>query len=110
MRPEDRIPPLEELLAEDPSDHLTHFLLGREYLECRRFADAVKVLGRCVELEPRYTAAYRFLGDAHRKAGQSREAADTYRKGIAMARETGDLQAGREMQVFLDRLPASTSP
>jgi len=32
--------------------------------------------------------------------------ADAWERGIVVADETGDLQAGKEMKVFLDRLRA----
>lgn len=100
----EKIKRLEALLEKDPSDHLAHFLLGREYLEAARFDDAARVLQQCVEMNPQFTAAYRFLGDAHRKAGRNKEAVITYELGIGVAQETGDLQAGQEMQVFLKKL------
>ena len=104
MDREEKIKRLEELLPKEADDPLTHFLLGREYLDDERYDDGARVLGRCVELNPQYTAAYRFLGDCHRKAGRTKEARMTYELGIQVANETGDLQAGKEMEVFLKRL------
>jgi predicted negative regulator of RcsB-dependent stress response len=46
----------------------------------------------------------RHWGDALRKADRTQEAINVYEKGIAVSEETGDLQAGKEMQVFLDKL------
>lgn len=92
--------------AEQPPDPLTHFLLGREYMEAGHFGDAARVLERCVELNPEYTAAYRFWGDAHRKAGEGAAAREVYELGISVAQRTGDLQAGKEMEAFLKKLKA----
>ena len=100
----EKIARLEAMLPSSPEDSLLHFLLGREYMEVARWADAVRVLERCVALQPDYTAAYRFLGDSHRKAGDAARAREVYTAGIAVAERTGDLQAGREMAVFLARL------
>ncbi|MBX3729319.1 MAG: tetratricopeptide repeat protein [Candidatus Sumerlaeia bacterium] len=106
MDREEKIARLEALLAieAEANDPLTHFLLGREYLEAGRAADAVRAFERCVALNPQYTAAYRFLGDSHRKAGDAAHARETYQLGIGVAEQTGDLQAGREMQALLARL------
>lgn len=101
----EKIRRLEQILAgETHPDPLTYFLLGREYLEAGRFEDAAGALQRCVELNPQYTAAYRFLGDSWRKAGNTERARQAYELGIAVATETGDLQAGKEMEVLLGRM------
>jgi uncharacterized protein HemY len=100
----EKIARLEAMLPSSPEDALLHFLLGREYMEVARWADAARVLERCVRLQPDYTAAYRFLGDSHRKAGNTSSARAFYEAGIAVAERTGDLQAGKEMAVFLARL------
>ena len=101
---EEKIARLEELLKDEPDDDLTHFLLGREYLEVNRHKDAARVLQRCVEINPQYTAAWRFLGDAHRFAGDSQAAKKAYETGIAVAQDTGDLQAGKEMEVLIRKV------
>ena len=39
-----------------------------------------------------------------RAPGSTERAADVYERGIAAAREAGDIQAAKEMEVFLKRL------
>lgn len=107
MDRDEKIRRLEALLETERDEALTYFLLGREYMEAQRFEDAGRVLQRCVELNPRYTAAYRFLGDSHRLAGARDLARQAYAAGITVAQETGDVQAGKEMEVFLKRLERS---
>ncbi|MEQ8821593.1 MAG: hypothetical protein RLY93_15265 [Sumerlaeia bacterium] len=102
----DRIAKLEALAEMEPDDALTHFLLGQERLRGGRFVQAAEALARCVELDPEYTAAYRFLGDAYRKAQDPASARAIYEKGVATAERTGDLQAGREMAALLKKLTA----
>ncbi len=102
----EKIARLEDMLKDDPQDDLTHFLLGREYMEADRHTDAARVLQRCVEINPRYTAAYRFLGDAHRFAQDPEAARAAYETGIAVAQDTGDLQAGREMEALARKVKA----
>ncbi|MDK2972206.1 MAG: hypothetical protein PWP23_1961 [Candidatus Sumerlaeota bacterium] len=106
MNHEQKIEQLEKLLAieSEANDPLTHFLLGREYLEAERPADAVGAFERCIALNPHYTAAYRFLGDSHRAFGANAHAREAYEIGIGVASETGDMQAGKEMQALLRRL------
>lgn len=102
----DKIEKLEAMLddPEQEQDALTHFLLGREYMEADRAEDAVRAFSRCVELNPEYSAAYRFLGDSYRKNNQADKAKETYETGMTIANEMGDLQAAKEMKALLSRL------
>ena len=102
----ERIRDLEELLHDEPDDALLRLTLGKEYLEADDARAALPHLERAVAVDPRYTVAYRYLGVALEKLGRSAEAAAAFERGIAVADETGDLQAGKEMQVFLTRLRA----
>lgn len=106
MDHEEKIRQLEKLLEveSEAADPLTHFLLGREYLEVDRYDEGALSFERAVALNPHYTAAFRFLGDCHRKAGRMEKAREVYEVGLGVANETGDLQAGREMEAFLKKL------
>jgi len=104
MDAQEKIARLEVMVQEDPMDSLTHFMLGREYLETEQYENAAKSLKTCTELNPEYTAAYRFMGDAYRKNGQDKEAIAAYQLGIGVASRTGDLQAGKEMNALLSRI------
>ncbi len=106
MDHEEKIKRLKDLAAADPNDPLTFFLLGRELMEVARFEDAAQALEKTVQLNPEYTAAYRYLGDSHRMAGNNARAREIYEAGIAVSEATGDLQAGKEMKVFLRKLGA----
>jgi len=92
------------LLEDDADDPLLLLTLGKEYLEAGDAAAALPHLERAVAADPRYTAAYRYLGSALERAGRPHDADVMWERGIAVAEETGDLQAGKEMRVFLDRL------
>lgn len=105
--PEERssaIDRIEELLEYYPDDVLLHLSLGRRYMEADMYPKAVEVFRRAVDLDPAYSVAYRYLAEAQEKAGDLSGAARTYERGIGVAREQGDIQAAREMEVFLKRL------
>lgn len=102
----ERIHDLLELLADEPDDTLLRFTLGKEYLETGDVAAALPHLECVVAIDPRYTVAYRYLGTALDQLGRDGDAADTWARGIAVAEETGDIQAGKEMRVLLARLRA----
>jgi Tfp pilus assembly protein PilF len=93
-----------ELLVDEPDDPLLLLTLGQEYLAAGDAASAVAPLERAVVVAPRYTAAYRHLGAAQAALGRTAEAAATWERGMAVADETGDLQAGKEMRIFRSRL------
>jgi Tfp pilus assembly protein PilF len=101
---DDRIRELLELLTDEPDDALLRLMLGREYVAAGDHAAAAPHLEQAVALDPRYSAAYRELGVVLEKLGRTAEAAEVFRRGIAVADETGDLQTAKEMAVFLKRL------
>jgi cytochrome c-type biogenesis protein CcmH/NrfG len=104
---DDRLQRLRDLVAADPDDALTRFLLGREAAAGGHFEEACTAFAAAVERDPKYTAAYRQWGNALEKLGRAAEAAAVYARGVHVAERTGDLQAGKEMQAFLKRLEKS---
>ena len=100
----ERIQELRELLADEPDDTLLNLTLGQEYLAAGDAAAALPHLEKVVTVDPRYTVAYRYLGTALEQLGRPDDAANAWERGVAVAEQTGDIQAGKEMQVFLTRL------
>jgi Tfp pilus assembly protein PilF len=95
---------LENLLARGEDNATLRFALGSEYLKQDRPDLAIGHLSVAVTLDPSYSAAWKLLGKAQAQAGLLQEAKETYEHGISVARQRGDEQAAREMQVFLRRL------
>jgi predicted Zn-dependent protease len=98
---------LEQLLAGGKDGALLRFSLGNEYLKRNEPAAAAAHLRRAVELDPKYSAAWKMLGRACAAAGQSAAAVEAWSEGIRIAEDNGDQQAAREMTVFLRRLGKS---
>jgi Tfp pilus assembly protein PilF len=94
---------LERLLAAGQDSAVLRFSLGNAYLgnDPRRAADHFT---RATELDPNYSAAWKMLGRAWDAAGEHAPAAAAFEQGIAIAEQRGDLQAAKEMRVFLRRL------
>ncbi len=97
-------PRLEAILERGGDSAGLRYALGCEYLKAGDPARAAEHLGKAVALEPDYSAAWKQLGRAQSDAGLEDQAMDTYRRGIRVANERGDIQAAREMTVFLKRL------
>ncbi len=95
---------LEGMLANGRDDALLRFSLGNACLKEGDAAAAVEHLRAAVRRQPDYSAAWKLLGRALAEAGRSGEAITTYRQGIETAERRGDLQAAKEMRVFLRRL------
>jgi len=95
---------LELMLERGQDSPLLRFSLGQECLKSGDLVTAIDHLRQAVDQNPRYSAAWKALGEAHARAGSPDRAADVYERGIAAAREAGDVQAAKEMEVFLRRL------
>jgi hypothetical protein len=57
-----------------------------------------------VEFDHGYSAAWKSLGKALAGAGKNPRAIEAYETGIEVAEKKGDVQAVKEMRVFLNRL------
>jgi uncharacterized protein HemY len=95
---------LELMLERGQDSPLLRYALGLECLKAGELVNAIDHLRKAVDQNPRYSAAWKALGEAHAQAGSPERAADVYERGIAAAREAGDIQAAKEMEVFLKRL------
>lgn len=95
---------LELMLQRGQDSPLLRFSLGSACLDDGDLLAAITHLSAAVEQNPRYSAAWRRLGDACVRAGSVDRAAEVYGRGIAVATAAGDLQAAREMTVFLRRI------
>lgn len=99
----ERIANLEKLLAKGPDTPLLRFSLGNAYLE-EDPAKAVEHLQAALKLDPSYVAAWKLLGRALAANGETELAKEAYSEGIVTAEVAGQIQAAKEMRVFLKRL------
>jgi Tfp pilus assembly protein PilF len=98
---------LEAMLAGGQDSASLRFALANHYL---REDDPAKAVGHAevaVALDPDYSAAWRVLGQAQVKAGRTMDAVQSFERGIEVAKQSGDRQVEKEMQVFLRRLKKS---
>ncbi|TJZ72996.1 tetratricopeptide repeat protein [Chitiniphilus eburneus] len=101
------------MLAEGRDNALLRFGLGQALLADGQPAAAIEHLRAAVTHDPNYSAAYKLLGRALVEDGNRDAARDVFGTGIAVAEQRGDVQAAREMKVFLkrlDKLDASAPP
>ena len=94
---------LRAFLKREPHDETAWYGLGRALLDLERPGEAADAFRRALAAKPDFTAAQRDLGKSLLAQGEPAGAVEAFRLGIALAERTGDLQAGREMAVFLRR-------
>jgi len=95
---------LEALLAKGTDNALLRFGLANEYLKLGQIEQAIGHLRKSLAHDPKYSAAWKRLGKALADSGRMDEAITAYESGIKTAEEKGDVQAAKEMRVFLGRL------
>ena len=95
---------LEAILAGGQDNALLRFSLGAAYAKAKQYDPATKHLAEALKFDPEYSAAWKLYGKTLSQNGQNKTAIEAYKKGIQIARKKGDIQAAKEMQVFLNRL------
>lgn len=94
----------ERMLASGQDSALLRYSLGTACQAEGRTDDAIVHLARAVEMDPGYSAAWKAYGKALAAAGRSVDAGKAFSAGIAVAENKGDVQAAKEMKVFLKRI------
>ena len=94
----------EAMLARGQDNVLVRYSLGNEYLKLGQPGKAAEHLQKAVAHDPKFSAAWKLLGKALADAGRDAEAISAYEQGVRVAGEQGDIQAAKEMTVFLKRL------
>ncbi|KAA3650365.1 MAG: tetratricopeptide repeat protein [Proteobacteria bacterium] len=89
---------------------LLRFGLGNAYLQAGQPAEAAAQYRDCLQRDSLFSAAWKQLGKALVAAGRPDEALGAYRQGHQVATDKGDIQAAREMAVFIRRLEKARTP
>ncbi len=95
---------LQQLLDSGQDSVLLRFSLGGALLREGDPPAAITHLERALAMQPDYSAAWKLYGRALADAGRREDALTAFRQGITVAEQKGDIQAAKEMRVFLRRL------
>ena len=95
---------LKKMLAQGQDSLILRFGLGQALLNDKQFSEAIPHLQKAVKFDAEYSAAWKLLGKALSENQQHNEAIAAYEQGIKVAESKGDIQAAKEMKVFLKRL------
>lgn len=114
MDSEQTLPPsitrLEKLIDGAHDGALLRYALGNEWLKAGHAAKAADYLRQSLALDPSASAAWKLLGKALSANGEIAAATEAFTQGITAATSHGDIQAAKEMTVFLRRLRRDTPP
>ena len=92
-------------MLENGQDSLIlRFGLGQALLKKDEPLEAIKHLRKALEYDHEHSATWKLLARALSQSNQKELAIETYKKGISIADKKGDIQAVKEMKVFLKRL------
>jgi len=94
----------QSMLEQGQDNALIRFGLGNAYLNLHEYEQAIEHLAQALQFDQDYSAAWKLYGKALSGAGQNDEAITAYQQGIETAENKGDIQAAKEMKVFLKRL------
>ncbi|MGF6492547.1 Flp pilus assembly protein TadD [Luteibacter sp. 621] len=83
---------------------LLRFSIGNALLADGQYEAAVHAFREALVFDPTYSAAWKLLGKALLAMDNEDGAAHAWQQGIDAATARGDLQASKEMAVFLNRL------
>lgn len=95
---------LEKMLADGRDDAMLRFGLGNAYYQNKEYDRAAEHLGKALEFDKGYSAAWKLLGRSLMQTGDLDAARRTFEDGIEQAGNQGDKQAVKEMQVFLKKI------
>lgn len=99
-----RIESLKKMLASGQDNALLRYSLGVACLAENQLQQAIEHLQVAVSQAPEYSAAWKAYGKALVQAENTEKARAVFAQGIAVAETRGDIQAAKEMKVFLKRL------
>ena len=100
---------LKAMLDKGQDNLLLRFGLGQAMLKDNQPLEAIIHLKKTVEFDPSYSAGWKLLGKAYVAADQKENAINAYQEGIRVAELKKDIQAVKEMKVFLKRLLKESS-
>lgn len=100
----ERLERLKAMLESDPNDPMLHYMLANEYIKLERHHEVVEHLQTYLRLQEDEGAAYRLLGQALLKLGQTEEARRAYQDGIKAALKHNHPTMAEEFQEYLKDL------
>ncbi len=94
----------EQVIEIDSEDLFANNGLGNCYNILKQYQLAEPYLLKAIQIKPNHTVAYQELGRTYEGLGQTEKAIETFKKGIDVAAQKGDITPLKAMQARLDSL------
>lgn len=99
-----RLEQLQKLVAIAPTDPMSHYGVGLEYINLQQWDDASAAFQEAIDADAKYSAAYYHKARALINGGKHDAARETLTSGIAVAKSAGDWHTQGEMQSLLETI------
>jgi tetratricopeptide (TPR) repeat protein len=96
-----RLEQLFEFFKESPSDPFLKYAIAAEYIKIGNLDLGLQGYEALVKENPEYIGTYYHLGKLYEQLQDTDKAADTYQKGIIIAKQSGNRHALGELQAAL---------
>ena len=100
---------LEQMLAQGNDSAVLRYTLGSVCLKEGLLEQAVEHLEAAIGRDAKHSASWKAYAKALAGLSRTDDAITAYEQGISVADERGDVQAAKEMKVFLKRLKQGTA-
>ncbi|CAM3032911.1 MULTISPECIES: tetratricopeptide repeat protein [Flavobacterium] len=99
-----RIEQLQEFLKEDSNDSFLKYALALEYVLVKENDTAVNCFLKLINDDENYVASYYQLGKLYESLNEVDKAAETYKRGIEIAKKMGNKKTLLELQEVYNML------
>lgn len=99
-----RIEQLQEFLKEDSNDSFLKYALALEYVLVKENYTAVNCFLKLINDDENYVASYYQLGKLYESLNEVDKAAETYKRGIEIAKKMGNKKTLLELQEVYNML------
>lgn len=96
-------------IQQKPDDPFPRYALAQEYKNAGRLEEARAAFEHLLTAMPDYTATYLHAGNVLVALGRAAEAAEVYRRGIAVCARRGDAHARGELEGALGAVEAAAA-
>jgi len=102
--PSPRLESLLQFLEKDPDDSFTRYAIALEHVSEGNIEKGIAYLEDLLGRDPGYVATYLQLGYLYTETERKEDALAILKRGIDIARQSGDMHAASEMQDAIDEL------
>lgn len=99
-----RIPQLEQMLAQSPKDCFLLHALALEHIKINEIEKGISLFKKVIDINENYIGSYYHLAKSFEKIGDEQNAIFYYKKGIQIAMILKDDHAKNELQMALDEI------